>query len=247
MGKINKDNISSYLRIFGHHQRLEFQDIGRDEKFMRKDEHTLYIPKDSRESDSVLASIYNEYLRTKGARETNDLYDPWLELREEGYYHNGSYIEDVVFLRDNFEAGNATIRMLKAYLNIDITGELEEEKRKVESAKARCRKYYLKKNILFTDLDIISQTAQQLTEVMIDEIIVKNSCNIEKEIVNHASQIVNYTQCIWPGAPNNVYTVVREFNMTKGNVFLRAMLSNPKKAICMFVKKREIIYMKRRC
>lgn len=106
--KINKDNISSYLRIFGHHQRLEFQDIGRDEKFMRKDEHTLYIPKDSRESDSVLASIYNEYLRTKGARETNDLYDPWLELREDGYYHNGSYIEDVVFLCDNFEAGNTT-------------------------------------------------------------------------------------------------------------------------------------------
>lgn len=270
--KINKDNISSYLRIFGHHQRLEFQDIGRDEKFMRKDEHTLYIPKDSRESDSVLASIYNKYLRTKGARETNDLYDTWLELREDGYYHNDSYIENIVFLCDNFEAGNATIRMLKAYLNIDITGEEEEEKRRVESAKARCQKYYLKKNILSTDLDIMSQTAQQLTEVMIDEIIVKNSCNFEvhsyygtemgksaiesffqkqciknavvtyeKEIANHASQIVNYTQCIWPGAPNNVYTVVREFNMTKGNVFPRAMLNNPKKAICMFVKKREII------
>lgn len=270
--KINKDNISSYLRIFGHHQKLEFQDIGRDEKFMRKDEHTLYIPKDGRESDSVLASIYNKYLRTKRARETNDLYDPWLELREDGYYHNGSYIENIVFLCDNFEAGNATIRMLKSYLNIDITCEEEEEKRRVESAKARCQKYYLKKNILSTDLDIMSQTAQQLTEVMIDEIIVKNSCNIEvhsyygtemgksaiesffqkqciknavvtyeKEIVNHASQIVNYTQCIWPGAPNNVYTVVREFNMTKGNVFPRAMLNNPKKAICMFVKKREII------
>lgn len=63
----------------------------------------------------------------------------------------------------------------------------------------------------------------------------------ENRIVNHASQIVNYTQCIWPRAKNNVYTVVREFNMTKGNVFPEAMLNNPKKAICMFVKKREII------
>ena len=40
---------------------------------------------------------------------------------------------------------------------------------------------------------------------------------------------------------DNVYTVVHEFNMTKGNVFPNEMLSNPKKAICMFVKKGEII------
>lgn len=270
--KGNKDNISSYLRIFEHHQRLGFQDIGKDEKFMRKDEHTLYIPKDSRESDSVLVSIYNKYLRTKSVRETNDLYDPWIELREDGYYHNGVYIENVVFLCDNFEVGNATIRMLKAYLNIDITGEKEEEKRRVESAKSRCQKYYLKRDIPSTGLDIMSQTAQHLTKVTIGDIIVKNSCNIEvhsyygtetgknaiesffqkqciknavvtyeHEILNHSSQIVNYTQCIWPGAPNNVYTVVREFNMTKRNVFPEAMLNNPKKAICMFVKKREII------
>lgn len=44
---------------------------------------------------------------------------------------------------------------------------------------------------------------------------------------------------IWPRftPKENVYTVVREFNMPKMNVFPVTMLNNPKRAICMFVKK----------
>lgn len=44
---------------------------------------------------------------------------------------------------------------------------------------------------------------------------------------------------IWPRftPKENVYTVVREFNMPKMNVFPVIMLNNPKRAICMFVKK----------
>lgn len=47
---------------------------------------------------------------------------------------------------------------------------------------------------------------------------------------------------IWPRftPKENVYTVVREFNMPKMNVFPVTMLNNPKRAICMFVKKDEI-------
>ena len=47
---------------------------------------------------------------------------------------------------------------------------------------------------------------------------------------------------IWPHfAPKeNVYTVVREFNMPKMNVFPVTMLNNPKMAICMFVKKMKL-------
>ena len=44
-------------------------------------------------------------------------------------------------------------------------------------------------------------------------------------------------KCIWPKTRDNVFTVVREFNMTKGNIFPNEMLSDPKKAICMFVKR----------
>lgn len=136
--RINKDNISSYLRIINNHQKLEFKDIKRDEKFMRKDVSTLYVPKDSRESDSVLTSIYENYLKSKSVRESNDLYDPWFDLQQNGYYHNGEYIKKIMFLCDNFESGAATIRMLKAYLNINITVETEGEKGKIEAARVRC-------------------------------------------------------------------------------------------------------------
>jgi len=269
---INKDNISSYLRVFMHHQKLVFKDIVKDEKFMRKDVNTLYVPKDSRKSDSVLTSIYEKYLKLKGIRESNDLYDDELEIRKDGYYHNENYIKNIVFLCDNFEAGNATIRMLKAYLNIDMSSEEEIERKYVESAKARRQKYYLKKRGLANCSDVLFQAPEQLMEIMIGDIIKKNTCTIElhgyygtetgkkaiesffqeqgiegaavtyeKEIVKHASQIIDETKCIWPKTRDNVFTVVREFNMTKGNIFPNEMLSDPKKAICMFVKKREII------
>lgn len=207
----------------------------------------------------------------KGVREPNDLYDHELEVRKDVYYHNGKCIKNIVFLCDNFEVGNATITMLKAYLNIDMSNE-EKERRRVENAKARRQKYYLKKNESANCSDTLSQEPEQLIEIMLKDIIEKNTCTIEvhgyygteagkkaiesflqeqgimratvtyeKEIVNHASQIINDTKRIWPQSRDNVYTVVREFNMTKGNVFPDEMLSNPKKAICMFVKKGEII------
>lgn len=270
--QINKENIGSYLRVFMHHQKLDFKDIIKDEKFMRKDINTLYVPKDSRKSDSVLASIYEKHLKLKGVREPKDLYDDELEIRKDGYYHNDKYIKSIVFLCDNFEAGNATIRMLKAYLNIDISNEGETERRYVESAKARRQKYYLKKSDSANCLNALSQVPEQLIEIMLGDIIEKNLCTLEvhgyygtetgkkaielflqeqgikrstvtyeKEIVNHASQIIDDVKRIWPKSRDNIYTVIREFNMTKGNVFPDKMLSNPKKAICMFVKKGEII------
>lgn len=63
----------------------------------------------------------------------------------------------------------------------------------------------------------------------------------EREILNKASQIAKDVQCIWPQIKcGDFYTVVRQFNMTKANVFPNEMLCDPKKAICMFVKKKEI-------
>lgn len=64
----------------------------------------------------------------------------------------------------------------------------------------------------------------------------------EWEITKHASQIIDEVKIIWPRSnpSDNVYTVVREFNMPKMNVFPKEMLKDPGKAICMFVKKDEI-------
>lgn len=271
--EIDKEKIGSYLKVFMNHQKLGFAEISLDEKFARKDANTLYVPKDGRESDSVLTSIYEIYLKTKSARETNDMYKYILELKEDGYYYGDNRIENIVFLCDNFECGMATIRMLKAYLNIGVTDEGVDEKRKIEQVRASRQKYYLKEANSFDGRDDLSTTQEHLKEVSLTGVIEKNACTIEihgyygtergkeaiedflkkqyikpavvtyeKEITKHASQIIDEVKNIWPRSNprDNVYTVVREFNMTKMNVFPKKMLKGPEKAICMFVIKDEI-------
>lgn len=262
--EIDKVKIGSYLKIFMHHQKLKFSEINRDEKFIRKDVNTLYVPKDGRESDSVLTSIYETYLKAKSVRESNDMYNYMLVLKEDGFYYNDNRINNIVFLCDNFECGSATIRMLKAYLNLDVTDE--SEKRKVEQVRASRQKYFIKQN----GSDV---APEQRVEVPLESVIKKNNCTIEihgyygteigkkavedflneqhinsgvvsyeRQITKQATQIMKEVKEIWPHfAPKaNVYTVVREFNMPKMNVFPVTMLNNPKMAICMFVKKDEI-------
>lgn len=271
--EIDKEKISSYLKVFMHHQKLGFAEISLDEKFARKDANTLYVPKDGRESDSVLTSIYETYLKTKSARETNDMYKYMLELKDDGYYYRDNRIENIVFLCDNFECGTATIRMLKAYLNIDVMSEQVDEKRKIEQVRASRQKYYLREAHSYGGKDDLSATQEQLNEVPLEAVIKKNACTIEvhgyygtekgkgaiedflkkqftkpavvtyeREITKHASQIIDEVKNIWPRSnpQNNIYTVVREFNMTKMNLFPKEMLNDPGKAICMFVKKDEI-------
>ena len=264
--EIDKEKIESYLKIFMHHQKLGFSDINRDEKFIRKDVNTLYVPKDGRESDSVLASIYETYLKARSVRETNDMYNYMLELKGDGYYFNDNRINNIVFLCDNFEYGSATIRMLKAYLDLDVAEDAESEKRKIEQVRASRQKYFIKQNDLYV-------AQEQRIEVPLESIIKKNNCTIEihgyygteigkraveeflneqhinvgavsyeRQIIKQATQIMDEVKKVWPRFTprENVYTVVREFNMPKMNVFPVAMLNNPERAICMFVKKNEI-------
>ena len=224
--------------------------------------HLLCVPKDGRRSDSVLNSIYEKYLKSKSVREKNDLFDDSIELIDNGYYHNGKYIKNIMFLSDNFERGGATIRMLKTYLNLDTSNDSIEEQNYVENARKRSQKYYitdddgnkklvgieniLKKNNCELEIHSYYGTTEgKLTiEHFLDEKNIKNVIvSYEKEIVNKKSQIDDEIKKIggkWGKINSDVYVVVREFNMTKGNVFPEEMLKNPQKAICMFIKKEEV-------
>ncbi len=269
--EINEEKINSYLKVFMNHQKLEFSEISLDEKFARSDSNTLYVPKDGRESDSVLTSIYEIYLKSQSSRERNDMYKCELELKDDGYYYRDKRIENIVFLCDNFEHGTATIRMLKAYLNIEVVDE--NEKRKIEQVRESRQKYYVKEVESAGGTDCLLSTKEHLEEVLLRTIIEKNACTVEvhgyygtergkeaiedflkkqygksadvtyeKEITKQASQIIDEVKKIWPrfNPKDNIYTVVREFNMPKMNVFPEEMLRDPVKAICMFVKKEEI-------
>ena len=274
---VDESKVDSYFRIFLHHQKLTFEEIEEDEKFMRKGKNILYVPKEGREGDGTLRSIYEKYLKSKGRRETRDLYDSWLELREDGYYHDNSRINHIIFLCDNFECGTAAVRMLRAYLDIgtnDIT-DIEKRKREekeLEKVKFRLHKYYLKESASVGAAEESTQTEGKVSQVFLKDVIEKNGCMVEvygyygtkegqnvidsflkeqgiafvpstfkRRIFSKASQIEKDVQCIWPKMKcGDFYTVVREFNMTKVNVFPPEMLDNPEKAICMFVKKIEL-------
>lgn len=61
-----------------------------------------------------------------------------------------------------------------------------------------------------------------------------------REIKFLSSLIKDEVNMFWPmGSIGDFFLVIREFNMTKMNVFPDEMLKDPKKAICMFVKKPE--------
>ena len=259
---VNENTIEDYLRVFDHHQKMVFSKIYKDEKFMRKDVNTLYVPKDGRRSDSVLSSIYEKYLKSKSVREKNDLFDDSIELKGDKYCHNGKCIKKIVFLSDNFEKGGSTIRMLKAYLNLDTSNDGKKEQQSVQNVKERSQKYYITKSDGSKKLigieEIIEKNkcsleihayygtngGQKAIEQFLDEKNINNAIvSYEKEILNKKSQIDSELQKIggkWKPLKSNIYVVIREFNMTKGNVFPEEMLEDPKRVICMFVKKKEV-------
>ncbi|TGY66194.1 hypothetical protein [Dubosiella muris] len=252
--KVNFAKIDNYLNIFLGHQCLSFENINHDEKFMRTDSNTLYIPKDKRDCDSVLVRVYEKYLKSKRCRETNDLYDENIELKDGTYFHNENRINKIVFLCDNFENGSATIRMLKAYLDIEDV----RDKSKLERAKQKCQKYYVlgKRECEIKISDIISKNncsieihsfygtseGKKKIESFLEENNLKN-CKISyrHEILSKSQRIKNDIEIIWPNKKEiSCYTVIREFNMPKINAFPEAMLKDSRKAICMFVMKREL-------
>lgn len=273
---VDEGNIDSYLRIFMHHQPLTFSEIDRDDTFMRQDDATLYVPKDGRKSDSVLSSVYEKYLKAKYIRESRDLYDEELELREDGYYyHNDIRIEHIVFLCDNFEHGTAAKRMLAAYLKLDPTGDSEEEEKeriRIKNARRLQQQYYLTRSDE-SDTESTEDREQKVRlQVSLKDVVEKNNCtvavygyygtkegcrkidaflemhgisflpsNFAEEITRCAVQIQNDVKKVWPGVScGDYYTVIREFNMTKVNVFPKNMVTEPRRAICMFVQKKEL-------
>lgn len=253
---INESNIGYYLRILFGHNVMDFKNIGNDDIFLRSEPNTLYVPKDKNEEDSVLVSIYNNYLKPKSKRDNNNLYKvDGFTLNNDKYYFNGKEINKIIFLCDNFLTGSATIRMIKAYLDIDTSKDSNEEQNAVDSTKKRIIEYITEEN----------------KEVSLKDVVEANNCPIEvhsyygtneganninsflqsrsihgevsysNEITKKSSGLVENVKKIWLlDIDSNFYPVIREFNMPKRNVFPNKMLRDPKKAICMFVLKDEI-------
>lgn len=253
---IDGNNINNYLNIFLKHDVMSFEEISNDDIFSRSEPNTLYVPKDKYEEDSVLASVYNYYLKSNCNRDIRSLYkDDVFTIKNNKYRVNDEEINKIVFLCDNFLSGSATIRMIKAYLDIDISKDNVKERNGVNNVKKKIIRYKTKEN----------------KKVLLNEVIVANNCSIEVhayygtsegkdtvekfleknsingkvtyniEISKKYSNLFEDAKKIWSlNGDFNFYPVIREFNMPKKNAFPEKMLSDAKKSICMFVLKAEI-------
>lgn len=265
--EISEDKVDDYFKIILHHQKLSFEEVSENTYFAREDACVLYVPKDGRHKDSALASIYENYMRIHYFRDGKSLFDGRLNLKNGEYYYNDNKINKIIFLCDNFELGTATKKMLAAYLDfypkefetsvIDavkrgtqkyyVFSELTEKDEVVDDSKIQI--VSLKEIIEHNNCKVCvygyfgTETGKKLIDDFLQENgIAFEPTNYEREITSKASQIEKEVKKIWPGQEygnGDFYTVIREFNMTKVNVFPNEMLKDAKKAICLFVKKRE--------
>ena len=253
---INETNVIDYLNIFSCHNEMNFEDIANDDIFLRSKSDVLYVPKDKNDEDSVLVSIYYNYLKPNSKRDINSLYKvDGIALNNNKYHFNGKEIKEIIFLCDNFLTGSATIRMLKAYLDIDTSKDANEEQKAVDNTKKRILNYMTKDNKTVSLNDVIKANNCPIEvhayygtikgKSNIDDFLEKKNINGKAtyniEISEKSSKLFEYAKNIWASNnSSNFYPVIREFNMPKRNIFPIEMLQDPKKAICMFVLKDEI-------
>lgn len=257
---IHNDNVKDYLKIFAGHQLLDFQNIKNDENFQMEDETTLYFPKDSLSEDSTLGNIYTKYLKKKATRDSFKLYNPKItyDIEQQKYMLKNNVIRHIVFLSDNFERGSGTNAMLSAYLNLTYW-----DQNAVENVKGRLPAYkysgkngnecqldfndVIKKNQCDITVHAYYGTEEARTNIkkfLLDQGYDSDKIQVsfQKAITRKMSQIKENVKAVWKeynDKNNEKYAVIREFNMTKANVFPKEMLQRPEMAICLYLLKDE--------
>lgn len=258
---IDANKVGTYFDIIRAHDKLIFNEIKSDPYFKMEEEGVLYVPKDNYSTDSALSSVNDRYIKRKSMRDAVSLYEPRLEYRREEYWRYGHKISKIVFLVDNFESGSGTINSLAAYLEINPTTDMQKA---VEKTKARIQRYYysVSDKEKFVSIDEILKKNKCIVEVHAfygtDEASQKIDAYLDNNGIKHEpTSFMRFIQCkveaikedvlkIWPGCKvkTDKYAVIREFNMTKINVFPDEMLSDAGKAITLFVKKAEIDFFR---
>lgn len=253
-------NINDYLKIFKGHQLLDFCNIKKDTAFQMADENSLYVPKDSYGEDSTLGNIYSKYLKKEATRDNFGLYQPQITYNslQQKYLQKNKPIQHIVFLSDNFERGAGTIVMLSAYLNMPHTNQ-----NLVNYAKTRIQTYsYRDENnqeycmelrdvIEKNQCDITvhayygtDEACRSIREFLENQGYDNDRVHVTYEylITCKMKQIKESVKAIWGGYKDEndeKFAVIREFNMTKANVFPREMIKYPERAIDLYLLKEE--------
>lgn len=261
--KINLQNVRAYLKLIESHQLLKYENIRDDAIFLRKEEGTLYVPKDGQSADGVLKSIYTDYLQERAERERYSLYDSIIGIdgRSGRYTFHGKEIKKIIFLFDNVESGTATCNTLKAYLGMLLLDDTKSKRNSaIEKAYKRRHCYYCDgKEVSISEIIKRNQEAKVVVHSFygtekgkesIDSLFKGSKINYEEynyylTITVKAKDLMELVKQIpaWnlPDGSRDFYAVIRQYNMPKANVFPEEMLNNGKRAITMFVKKSELL------
>ncbi|SHJ60710.1 hypothetical protein [Pseudobutyrivibrio xylanivorans] len=247
---VTENSFDNYARSILGHFFMSFSDIKKDRYFLFEDKNTLYVPKDSYDSDGVLSDVHEKYLKSSSTRDFMNLFNERLEIGKDGKYALcGNEIKHIVFLYDNFELGKATKDSIDSYM--DISGHVSAKK-KMSANSYRClingeTKFVSIKNVYETngcDIAVHAYYGTEEASKAVDEFLDNNYIRHKKTtyykiITTKIRDLKEYVNGIWdyPEKNEDKFAVIREFNLTYINVFPEEMILNPQKAITLFVRK----------
>lgn len=233
-----------FLAVLRCHKKVTFENIV--DMIEDNSNGVLYVPKEAKESDSVLTSIIDNYLRNEHTRNT-DYYHNQLDLVDSEYILRNNKIKKVVILFDTLQSGTSTTRTLDFYFekygekfigghpNRTVTYYAEDKSVKLIEI--------LRSNKAKLEVKFINGTHEG--EEKIKEYFAK--LDIEAEItcnkyINSKSgeklidlSIKLYGKC---KMSEDKYPIIREFNQPKINAFPDEML-NIDRIFALFVQKKE--------
>ena len=260
--RIDADNWESFYKIIIHHQKSSFSLINQDAVFYLNESGVLYVPKENESSDPSLSRIYHKYLKDNTQRSKYSLYFNELDFNaeENKYYINGNRIRKIVFLFDNICLGRATTISLASYLDqFDKVDNLKAERQAI--AERAAIKYIAEGKIVsiseiisaneITDVEVHSyygtQDGVEAVRAFLKKCGMKATVSYSEKLIKTTDAVFEDLSVVWPEKWNKTpeefesfYMFIREFNQPKKNVFPDEMLVDPRKAICLFVKKKEI-------
>lgn len=242
---INKlTQVNSYSNIIKKHQVISFEKSKEKVKeFLKKqDDGVFIIPKDQYYSDSVLFNAYNKYYKSTSSRDSYCLFDNTVRKKGNKYFHRNSEIKQIAFITDNALVGTSTNNGLNARFDAETTDITDSEGKKVTITDIMSTNSINKLEVycIFGTEKAKEKIKENLEKKGIDcEIIIENKLN-DKSIKHKLIISKDMNQFNSQKDKQEFIPVFREFNMTKKCIFPDQMLDDPQKAICLFIRKKEL-------
>ena len=243
LGIKNRSEVLTYYNIIKKHQNISFDKnkAGVKTTLGKVKDGTLIIPKDKWTSDSVLYSANGKYYKLQAYRDGYNLFDNEIDLNNGKYTIHNKIIKEIIFLTDNSLHGSATIKEFRKRLNTQTSDITVKDRGNIT----------IKEILEQNQINRITVCCIYGTEKAKDNIIkalkednIQCEVNIITKIENYCLDEETVEDCKTLFDKTKEYTnfipVFREFSMPKLCVFPGAMLDDPKHAICLFIRKKEL-------